>query len=73
MKKVLSAVIVTVLALSVLSACGAKQEAAPAETAAATEAATEAANAEILLAQTDTQIQLDAQDEALAEILLNII
>ena len=37
------------------------------------QAATEAANAEILLAQTDTQIQLDAQDEALAEILLNII
>ena len=43
MKKVLSAIIVTALALSVLSACGAKQEAAPAETAAATEAATEAA------------------------------
>ena len=42
MKKVLSAIIVTALALSVLSACGA-QEAAPAETAAATEAATETA------------------------------
>ena len=42
MKKVLSAIIVTVLALSVLSACGA-QEKAPAETAAATEAASETA------------------------------